>query len=73
MYIWMTQVVLQYAHTFEISMFHFQCQKWDLIETETYKSQMYGHDAGQPVSSIILILIVKKRMYLKKRLRSHNL
>ena len=27
------------------------CQKLDLIETEseTYKSQMYGHNAGQPV------------------------
>ena len=30
------------------------CQKWDVIETEseTYKSQMYGHNAGQPVSSL---------------------
>ena len=30
------------------------CQKLDLIETEseTYKSQMYGHNAGQPVLSL---------------------
>ena len=30
------------------------CQKLDLIETEseTWKSQMYGHNAGQPVSSL---------------------
>ena len=29
-------------------------QKLDLIETEsqTWKSQMYGHNAGQPVSSL---------------------
>ena len=29
-------------------------QKWDLIETEseTYKSQMYRHNAGWPVSSL---------------------
>ena len=28
------------------------CQKWDVIESETYKSQMYGHNAGRPVSSL---------------------
>ena len=30
------------------------CQKLDLIETEseTWKSQMYGHNAGQPVIPI---------------------
>ena len=30
------------------------CQKLDLIETEseTYKSQMYGHNAGQPALSL---------------------
>ena len=30
------------------------CQKLDLIETENkmYKSQMYGHNAGQLVSSL---------------------
>ena len=29
-------------------------QKLDLIETESgmYKSQVYGHNAGQPVSSL---------------------
>ena len=36
------------------------CHKLDLIETEseTYISQMYGHNAGQPaVSSIILSIL----------------
>ena len=35
-------------------------QKWDLIETESdmYKSQMYGHNAGQPVSSLYTNLVV---------------
>ena len=30
------------------------CQMMDLIETgsELYKSRMYGHNAGQPVSSL---------------------
>ena len=30
------------------------CQKLDLIETESekWKSQMYGHNAGQPVLSL---------------------
>ena len=34
------------------------CQKLDLIETEseTWKSQMYGHNAGQPVILIIILL-----------------
>ena len=37
--------------TIQISL---MCQKFDLIkiESETSKSQMYGHNAGQPVSSL---------------------
>ena len=37
--------------TIQISL---MCQKLDLIEieSETWKSQMYGHNAGQPVSSL---------------------
>ena len=37
--------------TIQISL---MCQKLDLIETEseTWKSQMYEHNAGQPVSSL---------------------
>ena len=33
------------------------CQKWDLIETESemYKSQMYGHKAGQPILPYLVI------------------
>ena len=37
--------------TIQISL---MCQKLDLIEieSETRRSQMYGHNAGQPVSSL---------------------
>ena len=37
--------------TIQISL---MCQKLDMIEieSETWKSQMYGHNVGQPVSSL---------------------
>ena len=40
--------------TIQISL---MCQKLDLIEieSETQKCQLYGHNVGQPVSSIILL------------------
>ena len=41
------------------------CQKWDIIETEseTWKSQMYGHNAGQPVSSLYTVLSDTKLLF----------
>jgi hypothetical protein len=47
-------LAISYVHAVLTIRIRLICQKWDLIETEseTYKSQMYGHNAGQPLSSL---------------------